>query len=151
MKNKAVKGSGGEISRRTLLTTGSAAMILAGFGPVTTQIARADALPSAIMDGSEEKHVAITLAFWLAVTNNNSALKLPLDPNAIEKATGLKSAHSGDEIDTVIKRVNSNQKTYEDIRAEFAKITKLLFNYGPGQCPMNLTTLKKLADLDPNA
>jgi len=150
MINKSVKASKGGISRRKLLKTGSTAMVFASLGPVTSKIAHAGVLRSATMDGErEEDTVAQVLAFWLAVTNNNDAFKIPLDPAQIEKATGLKSSRRGDAVDTAIRHVNGNPNTYGSLRAEFKKLTAI-FSYSPGQCPKNPTTLKKLADVNPN-
>jgi len=151
MKNKAVKPNNGGISRRKLLKTGAAAAVLASFGPMAGKMAHAGALSSATMDDvREEDDVARVLAFWLAATNGNDDLKLPLTRAAVKEATGLEAA-DGNKIDDAIKHVNANPNKYKTMRDEYAKIARLLFNYAPGQCPRKLTTLKKLADVKPNA
>jgi hypothetical protein len=150
MKNKAVRANNGGISRRKLLKTGSAAAVLAGFGSIAGKMAHAGTLSPATMDEvKEENDVARVLAFWLAATNGQADLKLPLTRDAVKKATGL-VAVDGNKIDDAIKRVNANADKYEAMRTEYGKIADLLFGYAPGQCPRQLETLKKLADINPN-
>lgn len=152
MKNKTAKVRKNGISRRKLLRTGSAAAVLAGFGVMANKVAHAGALSPATMDDvQEEETVAKVLAFWLAATNGHDSLKLPLTAQAVEQATGLKSTRAGDDVDIAIRHINNNPNTYNGLKVEFKKLSKLLFNYAPGQCPRKLETLKKLADVKPNA
>ena len=149
MKNKEAQASESGLSRRTLLKAGGTAMVVAAAGSRLLGQPPDDAEPAVPTTG-EELTLSRVLVFWLAVTNTNSDLTIPISAATIEKVTGLKSIKPGDTVDVAIKYVNAHKATYDKIKDEFQKLSDA-FAYTPGQCPKASVTLRKLADVDPNS
>ena len=142
MKNN-VDLKANKLSRRTILSN-VVASALAGSS------ARLFADVASHLSGNEETDLFRVLTLWLAITNSHPSLALPISASTVEAVTGLKSTVSGDHVDTAIKYINKHQDTYNNIKKEFDKFTNA-FIYTPGQCPRAITTLRKLADQNPNS
>ena len=133
------------VSRRAILT-GAVAAVLAS----SSVKLLAGSTPQPAPTGNEEVDLFRFLILWVVATNSHSDLKFPISAATVKTITGLESTQPGDRVDTTIKYINSHAAAFKNIRKEFDKFTNA-FLYAPGQCPKVTTTLRKLADQDPNA